>query len=425
MINAVDPSFPEMALVRQQLCHAPVKDVAGAVSAALAGSESLSRASAGASVAVAVGSRGIHAIDTIVRTCVDGLKDKGLNPLIVPAMGSHGGATPEGQTAVLAGYGITESAMGAPIVADMETDSVGTLSCGMDVFFSRAALAADWILPVNRIKPHTKFTGPIESGLAKMLAVGAGKADGAAEIHRYAVNHTFAVIEAAAAMILGKCPVLCGLGILEDGYGNTARVAAVSPETLLADEKVLLAKAYEMLPRIAFDHVDILVVDRIGKDISGIGMDSNVTGRHRDITGNFYIHPHVKRIFVRDLSPGSAGNANGIGLADFTTNRLACSVDREKTFKNALIAISPEKAAMPMAFECDRDALIACARSCGLPGLADARIIRIQSTAHLERFFVSRAFEAELAAAVNVSMETQWVPLRFDEDGNFADFFSQ
>lgn len=423
MINETYRSFPEMALVRQSLCHAPVEDVAGTVSDVLNGLPELKRAVPGERVALAVGSRGIHAIDTIVRACVDALSEKGLKPFIFPAMGSHGGATSEGQAAVLAGYNITETTMGAPVLTDMATACVDTLACGMNIFVASVALSADWILPVNRIKPHTKFTASLESGLAKMLAVGAGKTDGAAEIHRFAVNNTFSVIEQAAAAILDKCRILCGLAILEDGYGNTARVAALSPSSMLAGEKELLKKAYEMLPRIPFDHVDVLVVDRIGKDISGIGMDSNVTGRHRDITGDFFMHPHVKRIYVRDLSPASKGNANGIGLADFTTTRLVSAVDREKTFRNALTAISPEKAAMPMAFDCDRDALDACCRSCGLATTADARIIRIQDTASLERFFVSRAFGAEVTAMDNVFTETGWTAMCFDDDGNFTATF--
>ncbi|MDY6906386.1 MAG: DUF362 domain-containing protein [Thermodesulfobacteriota bacterium] len=424
MMSKNSHTFPEMALVRQRLWCSPVEDVAGAVETAFAGSPDIQRASAGDSVAVAVGSRGIHAIDIIVRACVDGLKEKGLKPFLFPAMGSHGNATPQGQAAVLAGYGITEDTMGVPIATAMETDCVGTLDCGMDVFFSRVALSADWILPVNRIKPHTKFSGPIESGLAKMLAVGAGKTEGAAAIHRQAVHSSFAVIEQAAAVILEKCNILCGLAILEDGCGNTAQVAAVSPESLLDDEKKLLKKAYKMLPRIPFDHVDVLVVDRIGKDISGIGMDSNVTGRHRDITGDFYTHPHAKRILVRDLSPASAGNANGIGLADVTTTRLLNAVDREKTYKNALTAVSPEKAALPMAFDCDRDALAACCRSCGLEAGTGARIIRIQDTASLETFFVSRAFEDELHAAKTVEQVTDWRPIGFDAAGNFEDLYA-
>ncbi|ABW66975.1 nickel pincer cofactor-dependent isomerase, group 22 [Desulfosudis oleivorans] len=423
MDSRATTSFPSMALIRQALLRAPIVDLADAVERAIGPYLSARPVKPGARVALAVGSRGIFGIDTIVRVCVKALKDRGLEPFIVPAMGSHGGATADGQKKVLAGYGITGEAMGVPVVSDMDTMEIDRLSCGMPVRVSKTALEADYILPVNRVKPHTKFSGPIESGLAKMLAVGLGKADGAATIHRFAVAHSFGVIEQAAEVILQHCNVLCGLALVEDGCGNVSRIEAVAPEEMMEREKVLLKEAYATMARIPFDLLDILIVDRIGKNISGIGMDANVTGRHRDITGDFFVAPHARRIFVRDLAPESAGNANGIGLADFTTSRLVSAMDREKTYANALAAISPEKAAVPPWFDTDREALAACGRTCGCESFDTARIVRICDTFHLETFWVSKALESDMARIDGLERLIDWAPMAFDAEGNLSDGF--
>ncbi|MDY6831200.1 MAG: DUF362 domain-containing protein [Thermodesulfobacteriota bacterium] len=423
MDSRATTSFPSMALIRQALLRAPIVDLADAVERAIGPYLSARPVKPGARVALAVGSRGILGIDTIMRACVKGLKDRGLEPFIVPAMGSHGGATADGQKKVLAGYGITGAAMGVPVVSDMETVELDRLSCGMPVRVSVTALEADYILPVNRVKPHTKFSGPIESGLAKMLAVGLGKADGAATIHRFAVAHSFGVIEQAAEMILRHCNVLCGLALVEDGCGNVSFIEATGPEKMIQRERQLLKKAYTTMARIPFDSLDILIIDRIGKNISGIGMDSNVTGRHRDITGDFFAAPHVRRIFVRDLTPESAGNANGIGLADFTTSRLVSAMDREKTFANALAAISPEKAAVPPWFDTDREALAACIHTCGCESFDTARIVRIQDTSHIEKMWISKALETDMARIDGLERVTDWAPMAFDADDNLAGGF--
>ena len=416
-------SFPQMARVRQRLYTSSLTDIEGAVADALRSCPELLNIEKGAGVAVAVGSRGIDGIARVTAACIGFFKEIGCRPFIVPAMGSHGGGTPEGQEKILAGLGITAADMEAPIRSDMATVPIGRLDCGMNIFVAREALAADYIFPVNRVKPHTKFVGDIESGLAKMLVVGLGKIDGATEIHRYAVSQTFDVIRRAAEYMIGACHIAGGLAVLEDGHGRIDRVKAVSSPALIETEKKLLAEAYRKMARIPFDGVDILVVDKIGKDISGIGMDSNVTGRHRDITGDFFTSPHVKRIFVRDLSPASDGNANGIGLADFTTTRLVKAIDREKTRVNALAAISPEKAAIPMAFDTDREAILAAAASCGLNSPEAARIIRIEDTRHLETLIVSRAFESDITNNPTLTLASDWSPQAFDVQGNLVDGF--
>ncbi len=407
-----------MIRVKQHLYTSSLTDIEGAVAGALDACPDSHKLKKGAAIAVAVGSRGIDGIDGVTAACIAFFKKLGCRPFIVPAMGSHGGATPEGQERILAGLGITAETMGVPVRSDMATEAVGRLDCGMNVFVAREALAADYIFPVNRVKPHTKFVGDIESGLAKMLVVGLGKADGASEIHRFAVTESFDIIRRAAEFMISACRIAGGLAILEDGHGQIDRVEAVSATGLIETEKTLLKETYRKMARIPFDGVDILVVDKIGKDISGIGMDSNVTGRHRDITGDFFTAPHVKRIFVRHLSPASDGNANGIGLADFTTTRLVHAIDREKTRINALAAISPEKAAIPMAFDSDREAVLAAARSCGLASPENARIIRIEDTRHLETMMVSRAFEPDMGDNPALTMAGDWSEMAFDDQGN-------
>jgi len=313
--------YPETALIKQKLYSSKIKDIPAAVSSTISVLPSL-MINPGETVAVAVGSRGISRINTVVYNCVKILKDKGLKPFIVPAMGSHGSATADGQKDILAKLGITESSMGVPVISDMEVEYIDRLHPGVKIFFSKTALNADHIVIINRIKPHTKFSADIESGLCKMLTIGLGKAAGAAEFHNGAVQHTFKIIEEAAKVVIKQTNILFGLALLEDGYGNLARVEAILPRSLIEREKILLKDAAEMMGRIPFDFLDILIIDFIGKEISGIGMDSNITGRHRDITGDFFTAPHPKRIFVRDLSPDSDGNGNGIGLADVTTKRL-------------------------------------------------------------------------------------------------------
>lgn len=424
MTKATPTAYPEVARVRQALQRAALGDVPQAVRSALASLaiEGLTRP--GETVAVAVGSRGINAIDVVVGGCIEYLREKQLEPFIVPAMGSHGGASAEGQRVVLQQLGISQAALGVPVVPDMAVECIDRLVNGTRIFFSRQALAADHIVVINRVKQHTKFRADIESGLCKMLTIGLGKADGATEFHRQAVRHGFGIIEDAARLVLGRCPVLFGLALLEDGCGDLSQVKALMPADILTGEKKLLKIAADMMGRIPFDDIDILVVDRFGKDISGIGMDSNVTGRHRDLVGDFFTTPHVKRIFVRDLSPGSDGNGNGIGLADVTTRRLVDALDMEKTYKNSVAAISPEKAAIPLTVENDREAIAICAATAGLASPAAARLVRIRDTKHLEMLQVSAALAEEVHPHPHLHQESTWGPMEFDADGNLLPFDS-
>jgi len=421
MAPAKPVKYPRLAFVRQTLTRSPVKDISDSVTASLSSLFPLDFKH-GETVAVAVGSRGIDKINLVVYNCVRYLEKMGLKPFIIPAMGSHGGATAEGQRKVLEKLGITGPEIGVPVFPDMETESIGKLACGLNIHISKRALLADHVVVINRIKPHTKFRADIESGLSKMLTIGLGKAEGAAAFHNFAVRHGFGIIEEAAEIVVKKIRLLFGIALLEDGYGNLSQIEAVSPSALIAREKDLLKDARKMMGSIPFDSLDLLIVDFFGKDISGIGMDSNITGRHRDIVGDFYASPHAKRIFVRDLSPGSDGNGNGIGLADITTTRLVNGLDVEKTYANALAAISPEKAAIPVHFNTDRKCLDACAKTLGLDSMENARIARIKSTKSLEHIQISKALEPEIESNPDIRMVSPWEPFKFDENDNLITF---
>jgi hypothetical protein len=414
--------FPEMAYVRQPLFQSKIKDIHETVRLAFEPISNLRPTGAGETVAIAVGSRNIDNLDVVVRQSIRFLEDSGFKPFIVPAMGSHGGATPEGQRNVLERFGISEKTINTPIVADMATQCVGALPSGLNIFISAPALSADHIVLINRVKRHTKFKAEIESGLCKMMTIGLGKEQGASEFHRFAVAHTFSIIEEAAKFVLGKLKILFGVALIEDGYGKLAHLEVLMPQNLISREKELLKEATRVAPRIPFDRLDILIVDQMGKDISGIGMDSNVTGRHRDIVGNVYDWPHVKRIFVRDLSDPTEGNANGIGLADVTTTRLVKKIDMHKTCVNAITAISPEKAAIPIHFETDRQCLEACMKTTGVVDPAALRVARIKNTAQLERVQVSRSCESEFGLIPGLKQLTPWTPLEFNPSDNLPDF---
>lgn len=416
-----NPIYPEIALCRQKLFDSPILNVKLKLEKTFS-EVSTEKLKAGKSVAIGVGSRGISDIDKILVQLVTFLKRHGMKPFIFPAMGSHGGATAEGQSKVLQSLGIQADIVGAPIDASMDVVRLGKLDNGVDIFFSQAALAADYIVVVNRIKPHTKFRADIESGLCKMLTIGCGKHQGASEYHRSAVQNSFRIIEQAAGYILQQCNLLFGIGLVEDGYKKLSEIHLLYPDSIIEQEKQLLKSASAKMARIPFDDLDLLIVDYIGKNISGIGMDSNVTGRHRDIVGDFYESPHVRRIFVRDLTPETDGNGNGIGLADFVTTRLVKSLNLEKTYINAITAISPEKAAIPMHFDTDRKCLDACIKTLGKKDTTALRMVRIKNTAELEWMYLSRALADEANDHPDIEIMSPWNAIDFDPNDNLKMF---
>ena len=370
-------------------------------------------------MAITGGSRGIANIADILKAVVEHIKSFDAQPFIFPAMGSHGGATAEGQVAVLEQFGITESYLNAPILSSMDVAEIARTADDVPVFVDQNALAADHIVVVNRIKSHTKFKGPIESGLMKMMAIGMGKLKGAEFYHKAAIQHTFPkIIMDAARMVIRRTPVLCALGIVENAYGKTSLVAAIKPDEIENKEKELLLFSKKLMARLPFNDIDLLIVDEMGKDISGVGIDPNVTGRNRDLLGVFDHPVQVKRLFVRDLTAKSKGNAVGIGLADITTQRLVDKIDYDATYKNCITGISPEKAAVPMHFKTDRQAIEVGLGSMGLIPPEKSKIVRIKNTNRLEMVEVSEAFADELQQRSDLEILGEPQPMEFDEEDN-------
>jgi len=378
----------------------------------------------GQRIAIGVGSRGIANLSTIVAEVIAVLRKAGCQPFIVPAMGSHGGATPEGQVQLLADYGVSEAALKVPVQAGMDARQIGVTEQGLPVWFSEAALAADGIIVINRIKPHTDFlSDTLGSGVIKMLVVGLGKRVGAAQYHRAASQFGYEqVLRSTIKVTLGQVPLLCGLAIVENQRHDTVRLEALLPDELVTKETELFREAKRLMPGLPFHEIDLLIVDRIGKNISGTGMDTNVIGRgvhgYSTALGDRNAPPRIGRIFVRDLTPETHGNAIGIGLADFTTTRLVQTMDRDITFINALTSMTPSSAKVPIHFDTDREAITAALSSLAIEDVSQAKVVRIADTLSLETMEVS---EAGLAAATApVQPLSKGFEMAFDKDGNLA-----
>lgn len=414
-------NFPKMYRIRQRFDAANVENIGQAVDAELR-KLSLTSIKPGQRVAITGGSRGIAEIADILKAVVAHLKSFEAQPFIFPAMGSHGGATAEGQVAVLEQLGITESYLNAPILSSMEVVEIARTKDEVPVFVDQNALAADHIVVVNRIKSHTKFKGPVESGLMKMMAIGMGKLKGAEFYHKAAIQHTFPrIIMDAARLVIRNTPVLCALGIIENAYGKTSLVAAMQPDAIENKEKELLSFSKKLMARLPFNDIDLLIVDEMGKDISGVGIDPNVTGRNRDLLGVFDHPVQVKRLFVRDLTAKSKGNAVGIGLADITTQRLVDKIDYDATYKNCITGISPEKAAVPMHFKTDRRAIEVGLGSMGLIPPEKSKIVRIKNTNRLETVEVSEAYGDQLQQRSDLEVLGEPRPMVLNMEDNLVD----
>ena len=413
-------NLPRMYRVRQRFNGAKVDDIRETVRTEL-NTLSLTAVQPGHRIAITAGSRGIADIAQILQSVVDFFYSLGTEPFVFPAMGSHGGATAEGQVAMLAQLGVTESFVKAPILSSMEVEEISRTEDGVPVFIDKQAYSADHIVVVNRIKCHTKFKSSIESGLMKMMAIGMGKRAGAELYHKAAIQHTFPkIIVDAGREVIKKAPIVCGLGIVENGYGETARIKAMKPEDIEAIEKELLKLSKKMIAKLPFNEIDLLIIDEMGKDISGVGMDPNVTGRNRDLLGGFPHPTRVKRLFVRDLTEKSKGNAIGIGLADITTQRLVDKIDRQATYINSITGISLEKAAVPMHVESDREAIDIALGSVGLVSSDEAKIVRIKNTLELEIVEVSEAYAKDLQNRNDLEIIAGPRPNRFNDANDLA-----
>ncbi len=406
--------LPPIAHVRYEPASPVLDDVPGATLAAL--EELQIDLPPGSTIAVGVGSRGIHDISTVVTTTVEWLHDAGFEPTIVPSMGSHGGASASGQRAVLTEFGITPERLGCPIDARMDTSVVGTATLGtstFDVHLATAALETDALLPINRIKPHTGFSGRIESGVCKLLVVGMGKQPGARTVHRYGKIHGFEpTIEASIAAIDAAVPILGGIGIVENVHDTTAHVVGLLPDQLIDAESRWLTKAREYLATLPFDHIDCLVVDEIGKDISGTGLDTNVVGRVDPVADMPRGVPSITRIYVRGLTEATHGNANGLGMADIVHRDVFDEFDTESTYTNALTSGSLQYAAIPLVLPDDRTAISAAVGSLGAIEPSALELAWISDTATLTTFRVSEALTHELPTEATI--ET-WEAITFTD----------
>jgi hypothetical protein len=413
--------LPQMACVQQIYPPSRPLDIRTTVGGEFA--KVIARVRPGAKIAVGVGSRGIANLATIVESVLEVLKSAGAIPFIFPAMGSHGGATPEGQRDILASYGITEVAMGVPIRASLEVQEIGATSEGTPVFCSIEALTAEGIVLINRIKPHTDFTGTLGSGIIKMCVVGLGKREGAAAMHAAAARSGHEhVIRKIAEVMIRTAPILCGLAILENQLHETASLIVLPREEIESSEGQLLLEARQLMARLPFEEIDLLIVDRLGKNISGAGMDPNVTGRWVDGYSSLLARgarsaPFIRRIFVRDLTAETHGNAIGIGLADLTTLRLVRAINHRFTYINALTSLAPQCAKIPIHFETDREAIEMAMNSLGMSDWQAARIVRIPDTLSLVGMQVSESLFHGLGQRADLSPIGGLEDMRFDETG--------
>lgn len=417
-------AFPRMMKVRQHFEAPQVDDIPGTVKAQIESLNLSGKVKQGDSVAVTVGSRGVSNIAAITKAIVDTLRALGAEPFIVPAMGSHGGGTAEGQREIIESYGVTEAFVGCPIRATMDVVQVGTVEGEVPVYFDRFASEADHVVVAGRIKPHTGFVGEIESGLHKMMLIGLGKHKGAALYHQAIVQYSFdRIIRGVAQQVIDKCGILFGLAMVENQYDQTAMIEAVAPERFAEREKELLVLAKKWMPRLPFDRVDLLVIDAMGKNISGSGMDTNVVGRkYNDHAAAEKEFPKVTRILVRGLTPETHGNAAGIGMAEYCHKRLVDGIDMEATVINCMTGNAPSGAAIPVHFATDSECLEKALQTVGFVEPENAKVLRVRDTLHLGELLVSESYEKEIASRDDLSILAPATAMEFDTQGDLLEW---
>jgi len=417
-------AFPRMLKVQQHFEAPQVDDIPGTVKEQIDSLNLSDRVNKGDTVAVTVGSRGINNIALITKAIVDSLKGLGAEPFIVPAMGSHGGGTAEGQQEIIESYGVTEEFVGCPIRATMDVVQVGTVEGEVPVYFDKYASQADHVVVAGRIKPHTGFVGEIESGLHKMMLIGLGKHKGATNYHQAIVRYSFdRIIRGVAQQVIDKCGILFGLAIVENQYDKTAMLEAVAPERFAEREKELLVLAKKWMPRLPFDRVDLLVIDAMGKNISGSGMDTNVIGRkyndHAAVEKEF---PKVTRVFVRGLTPETHGNAAGIGMAEYCHQRIVDGMNVEATVINCMTGNAPSGAAIPVHFATDEICLEKALETVGFVEPQNARVLRIRNTLHLGEVLVSEVYAKEIEGREDLSILEPAANMQFDGQGDLLEW---
>ncbi len=432
-------TIPKMIEIRQSFPPSKQIDIPALVAEQFAKAGVLREIRPGMRIAIGVGSRGISNLYDIVKATVEVLAGAGAQPFLIPAMGSHGGATPEGQIHVLAGYGVTAESIGVPIDARMEVRKVGEAFDGRDVVCSVAALEADAIVALNRVKPHTDFHGPMGSGIQKMLAIGFGKQVGANLAHQAAVHQGYLeAFREYARIVLEKTPVMCGVAIVEDQHHQTAEIEVLPRNQIVSGEARLIACAAELLPRLPLDEIDLLIIDEMGKEISGTGMDTNVIGREIHgyssmLHGNGNGHGAgdgssvgrsvmIHRILVCSLTAASKGNGTGLGLADFTTKRLVNALDLKTTYMNALTSLGVQTPKIPIYFDNDREAVEKSLATLASLHPERLRVVRIANTLRLEKMLASEACAEALKGRRDMAVAARAGDMEFDPAGNLLRF---
>ncbi|MFC0557554.1 lactate racemase domain-containing protein [Halalkalibacter alkalisediminis] len=414
-----DIPLPKMAKVKQRFDDRKIENIDEALNEKLQRVEITGKIKPGMEVAIAVGSRGMDRLVEVTALTVQFLKDLGAKPFIVPSMGSHGGATAEGQREVLAHLGVTEESVKAEIRSSMEVIKLGELPNGLPVYIDRYASLADGIVVINRIKPHTAFRGRVESGIMKMISIGLGKQKGAEACHQLGFKYMAENVPAMAKLIMEKTPILFGVATLENAFDKVARIEVLATEEIEEKEPELQALAKELLPKLFFDELDVLVINEIGKNISGDGMDPNITGRYPTP----YAHggPDVNKMVVLDLTHETEGNANGVGTADFTTQRLVDKMNREFTYANGLTStvVAPTKIATTLAN--DQEAIKAAIKTCNILDFTKVKMVRIKNTLEISEIEVSEALLEHITQHPQMEQCSDLYEIQFDENGNITE----
>jgi hypothetical protein len=410
--------IPQMVKIRQKFDGTKLENLTEALELELQKPGTIDRIKPGQQVAVAVGSRGVANIALFTKITVEAIKEAGGHPFIVPCMGSHGGASAEGQKDVLHHLGVTETYVGAPIRSSMEVVKIDELPNGLPVYVDQIASTADAIVVINRVKPHTAFRGRIESGIMKMIAIGLGKQKGAEACHQLGFKYMAENVPAMATIMINKLPIIFGIALVENAFDQTCTIEALPSEQIEEREVELLKEAKAKLPQILFDQIDVLVIDYIGKNISGDGMDPNITGRYPTP----YAHggPDVSKMVVLDLTNETKGNANGVGTADFTTQRLVDKIDLPATFVNGLTSTVCAPTKISTTLDNDFYAIKAGVKTCNILDYTKCRLVRIQDTLHLGEIEISVNLLEEAGRHVDIEILSEPYDLQFDSEGNLV-----
>lgn len=408
--------IPKMIRIRQRFNDDKIEDLANVLNKELQKPGGMDQILPGQHTAIAVGSRGIANIDQVTKQVIEAVKAKGAQPFIVPCMGSHGGATAKGQIEVLEHLGISEASMGAPIRSSMEVIQLDELDNGLPVYVDKIASEADAIIVINRIKPHTAFRGKVESGIMKMIAIGLGKQKGAEACHQLGFKYMADNVPAMANIMMNKLPIVFGVALVENAYDETCMIEVLPAKQVEEREIELLEIAKARLPQICFDQIDVLVIDYIGKNISGDGMDPNITGRYP--TPYAEGGPDVSKMVVLDLTPETEGNANGVGTADFTTKRLVNKADMEATYANGLTSTVCEPTKIATTLDNDELAIKAAVKTCNILDYTTCRMVRIQNTLQLGEIEISETMLEEARRHPDIEILTDSYELRFDQERN-------